>query len=99
MKRSRGAKRKLAVLIANIILRAICCLQQWPREFFFMEGDLRRARVQCDKKRESEPSSFGVADRNHTISTTNSKSIVFFSAQNEIFSNVGIIHAENLFDI
>jgi hypothetical protein len=31
--------------------------------------------------------------------TTNSKSIVFFSAQNEIFSNVGIIHAENLFDI
>jgi hypothetical protein len=33
------------------------------------------------------------------LNTTNSKSIVFFSAQNEIFSNVGIIHAENLFDI
>ena len=31
--------------------------------------------------------------------TTNSKSIVFFSAQNEIFVYVGIIHAENLFDI
>ena len=33
------------------------------------------------------------------MSTTNSKSIVFFSAQNEIFVYVGIIHAENLFDI
>jgi hypothetical protein len=33
------------------------------------------------------------------INTTNSKSIVFFSAQNEIFVYVGIIDAENLFDI
>ena len=37
--------------------------------------------------------------REEKFTTTNSKSIVFFSAQNEIFVYVGIIHAENLFDI